>query len=184
VVEKTDIISGADIKTGDVVIGLASNGAHSNGYSLVRKIISTHKVDLKQKLDGKPLADLIMAPTRIYVKPMLALMKTLTVKGMAHITGGGLLENVPRVLPENVVAQLDGKSWHTPALFDWLQKMGNVASQEMYRTFNCGVGMVVIVAKHDADEVLKQLNASGETATVIGVIRARQGAEHQTQVGA
>ena len=114
VVEKANIISGADIKAGDVVIGLASNGAHSNGYSLVRKIISTHKVDLGQKLDGKPLADLIMAPTRIYVKPLLALMKSLTVKGMAHITGGGLLENVPRVLPENVVAQLDGKAWHTP----------------------------------------------------------------------
>ncbi|HSM98638.1 MAG TPA: phosphoribosylformylglycinamidine cyclo-ligase [Gallionella sp.] len=184
VVEKADIISGADIKAGDVVIGLASNGAHSNGYSLVRKIISTHKVDLKQKLDGKPLADLIMAPTRIYVKPLLALMKSLTIKGMAHITGGGLLENVPRVLPENVVAQLDGKSWHTPALFDWLREMGNVAPQEMYRTFNCGIGMVVIVARHDADTALKQLNAAGETATVIGVIRARQGNEHQTQVGA
>jgi len=184
VVEKADIISGKDIKAGDVVIGLASNGAHSNGYSLVRKIISTHKVDLSQKLDGKPLADLIMAPTRIYVKPLLALMKTLTVKGMAHITGGGLLENVPRVLPENVVAQLDGKSWHTPALFDWLQKMGNVAPQEMYRTFNCGIGMVVIVAKKDANSALKQLNASGETATVIGVIRACQGSEAQTQVGA
>jgi phosphoribosylformylglycinamidine cyclo-ligase len=155
VVEKADIISGADIKAGDVVIGLASNGAHSNGYSLVRKIISTRKVDLKQKLDGKPLADLIMAPTRIYV---------------------------PRVLPENVVAQLDGKAWHTSALFDWLREMGNVAPQEMYRTFNCGIGMVVIVAKHDADAALAQLNAAGETATVIGVIRARQGSEAQTQV--
>jgi len=172
----------ADIKAGDVVIGLASNGAHSNGYSLVRKIISTHKVDLKQKLDGKPLADLIMAPTRIYVKPLLALMKTLTVKGMAHITGGGLLENVPRVLPGNVVAQLDGKAWHTPALFDWLREMGNIAPQEMYRTFNCGIGMVVIVAKTDADAALAQLNAAGERATVIGAIRARLGNEAQTQV--
>jgi len=182
VVEKADIISGADIKAGDAVIGLASNGAHSNGYSLVRKIISTHKVDLTQKLDGKPLSDLIMAPTRIYVKPLLALMKSLTVKGMAHITGGGLLENVPRVLPENVVAQLDGKSWHTPALFDWLREMGNVAPQEMYRTFNCGIGMVVIVDRKDADAALAQLNAAGERATVIGVIRTRLGAEAQTQV--
>ena len=182
VVEKSDIISGADIKAGDVVIGLASNGAHSNGYSLVRKIISARKVDLKQKLDGKPLADLIMAPTRIYVKPLLALMKILTVKGMAHITGGGLLENVPRVLPENVVAQLDGKAWHTSALFDWLREMGNVAPQEMYRTFNCGIGMVVIVDRENADAALTQLNAAGETATVIGVIRARQGSEAQTQV--
>jgi phosphoribosylformylglycinamidine cyclo-ligase len=182
VVEKANIISGADIKAGDVVIGLASNGAHSNGYSLVRKIISTHNVDLNQKLDGKVLSDLIMAPTRIYVKPLLALMKTLTVKGMAHITGGGLLENVPRVLPENVVAQLDGKAWHTPVLFDWLREMGNIAPQEMYRTFNCGIGMVVIVDKSDATAAIKQLNAAGETATAIGVIRARLGSEAQTQV--
>ena len=182
VVEKAKIISGADIKAGDTVIGLASNGAHSNGYSLVRKIIGTHNADLTQKLDGKPLADLIMAPTRIYVKPMLALMQTLTVKGMAHITGGGLLENVPRVLPENVVAQLDGKAWRTPVLFDWLREMGNVAQQEMYRTFNCGIGMVVIVASKDADAALAQLNASGETAKIIGTVRARQGDEHQTQV--
>jgi phosphoribosylformylglycinamidine cyclo-ligase len=182
VVEKTDIISGANIKAGDVVIGLASNGAHSNGYSLVRKIISARKVDLNQMLDGKPLADLIMAPTRIYVKPLLALMKSLTVKGMAHITGGGLLENVPRVLPQNVVAQLDGKSWRTPALFDWLRNTGNIAPQEMYRTFNCGIGMVVIVDGRDAHEALNHLNAAGETATVIGAIRARKSKEAQTQV--
>jgi phosphoribosylformylglycinamidine cyclo-ligase len=182
VVEKSDIISGKDIRAGDVVIGLASNGAHSNGYSLVRKIISTGKIDMTQKLDGKPLTDLIMAPTRIYVKPLLALKKSLTIKGMAHITGGGLLENVPRVLPENVVAQLDGKSWHTPALFDWLRDNGNVAPQEMYRTFNCGIGMVVIVAPSDANAALAQLSAAGELATVIGAIRARQGAEAQTQV--
>jgi phosphoribosylformylglycinamidine cyclo-ligase len=182
VVEKANIITGADIKVGDVVIGLASNGAHSNGYSLVRKIISTHQVDLNQKLDGKPLADLIMAPTRIYVKPLLALMQALPVKGMAHITGGGLLENVPRVLPENVVAQLDGQAWHTPTLFDWLREMGNIAPQEMYRTFNCGVGMVVVVDKKNADAALQQLKMSGERASVIGIIRARQGNESQTQV--
>ncbi|MDP2694364.1 MAG: phosphoribosylformylglycinamidine cyclo-ligase [Gallionella sp.] len=182
VVEKANIISGKDIKAGDAVIGLASNGAHSNGYSLIRKIISTHEADLSQKLDGTALADLIMAPTRIYVKPLLALMQSLTVKGMAHITGGGLLENVPRVLPENMVAQLDGKAWHTPVLFDWLREMGNVAQQEMYRTFNCGIGMVVIVDKGDAAAALAQLNAAGETATVIGTIRARQGDEAQTLV--
>ncbi|MBI3479094.1 MAG: phosphoribosylformylglycinamidine cyclo-ligase [Nitrosomonadales bacterium] len=182
VVEKANIISGAHIKAGDVVIGLASNGAHSNGYSLVRKIIGANKVDLGQKLDGKTLSDLIMAPTRIYVKPLLALMQKLTVKGMAHITGGGLLENVPRVLPENLVAQLDGKAWHTPALFDWLREMGNVAPHEMYRTFNCGIGMVVVVDRNDADAALAHLNAAGETATLIGTIRARQGSEAQTQV--
>ena len=182
VVEKADIISGADIKAGDAVIGLASNGAHSNGYSLVRKVINTRKIDLKQKLGGTPLADLIMAPTRIYVKPLLALMKSLTVKGMAHITGGGLLENVPRVLPKHTVAQLDSKAWHTPALFDWLREMGNVPPQEMYRTFNCGIGMVVIVAARDADAALKQLNAAGERAAVIGAIRARKDDESQTQI--
>jgi phosphoribosylformylglycinamidine cyclo-ligase len=165
------------------VIGLASNGAHSNGYSLVRKIISTRNVDLGQMLDGKKLADLIMAPTRIYVKPLLALMKSITVKGMAHITGGGLLENVPRVLPEHMVAQLDGKAWHTPALFDWLREMGNIAPHEMYRTFNCGIGMVVVVSKHDEASALEQLNAAGERATVIGTIRKRVGNEAQTQVG-
>ena len=183
VVEKANIISGAAIKAGDAVIGLASNGAHSNGYSLVRKIIERNQPDLNAKFDGeRTLADCIMAPTRIYVKPLLALMQKLTVKGMAHITGGGLLENVPRVLPGNVVAQLDGQAWHTPKLFDWLREMGNVAPQEMYRTFNCGIGMVVIVDKNDVDAALAQLNAAGETATVIGEIRARDGDEHQTQV--
>ncbi len=183
VVEKANIITGGDIKAGDVVIGLASNGAHSNGYSLVRKIIERSKPDLDAKFDGeRTLADCIMAPTRIYVKPLLALMQTLTVKGMAHITGGGITENVPRVLPENVVAAIDGNSWQMPKLFHWLREQGNVAPQEMYRTFNCGIGMVVIVAKSDADAALKQLNASGETATVIGAIRARNGDEHQTQV--
>ena len=183
VVEKSNIITGQDIKAGDVVIGIASNGAHSNGYSLVRKIISNYQVDLKQQLDGKALSDLIMAPTRIYVKPLLALMQKISIKGMAHITGGGLLENIPRVLPENVVSQLNSGSWHTPALFDWLRKMGNVDQQEMYRTFNCGIGMVVIVNEQDSDTTIKHLLASGETATRIGIIRTRNGDEHQTQAG-
>ena len=184
VVEKANIITGEHIKPGDVVLGLASNGAHSNGYSLVRKIIERSQPDLNAKFDGeRTLADCIMAPTRIYVKPLLALMRQLTVKGMAHITGGGLLENIPRVLPENAVAQLDGDSWHTPKLFDWLREMGNVAPQEMYRTFNCGIGMVVIVDKADAAAALAQLESAGETATVIGAIRARQGNEHQTKIG-
>jgi phosphoribosylformylglycinamidine cyclo-ligase len=183
VVEKADIITGEHIKAGDVVIGLASNGAHSNGYSLIRKIIERCKPDLHAKFDGeRTLADCIMAPTRLYVKPMLSLIKVLTVKGMAHITGGGLLENVPRILPQNVVAQLDGKAWNTPSLFHWLRDKGNIAPQEMYRTFNCGIGMVVIVDKKDADTALKQLKAAGETATLIGAIRSRQGNEAQTQV--
>ncbi len=183
VVEKENIITGAEIRTGDVVLGLASNGVHSNGFSLVRKIISRSEVDLHAKFDGdKSLADCLMAPTRIYVKPLLALMKTLTIKGMAHITGGGLLENVPRVLPHNVKAVLDKKSWKMPELFVWLQTQGNIEAQEMARTFNCGIGMVVIVSAQDADAALRYLTQAGETVCVIGNIQARVGEEAQTQV--
>ncbi|MBI1174822.1 MAG: phosphoribosylformylglycinamidine cyclo-ligase [Sideroxydans sp.] len=183
VVEKAGIITGQDIRPGDVVLGLASNGAHSNGYSLVRKILALNKSDINAHFDGeRTLADCIMAPTRIYVKPLLALMRQITVKGMAHITGGGLLENIPRVLPETVVAQLDGKAWQTPKLFDWLRTMGNVEQQEMYRTFNCGIGMAVIVATDDAAAAIRHLEAAGETVWTIGAIRARQGDEAQTQV--
>ena len=183
VVEKASIITGSDIKPGDVVLGLASNGAHSNGYSLVRKIIERSQPDLNAQFDGeRTLADCIMAPTRIYVKPLLALMQQITVKGMAHITGGGLLENIPRVLPENVTAVLDGTSWHTPKLFHWLREQGNVAQQEMYRTFNCGIGMVVVVNERDSESALGQLKASGETVWVIGTIQTRQNDEPQTRV--
>jgi phosphoribosylformylglycinamidine cyclo-ligase len=183
VVEKSKIITGEHIQPGDVVLGLAANGAHSNGYSLVRKIIERSHPDLNAHFDGtRTLADCIMAPTRLYVKPMLALMQSITVKGMAHITGGGLLENIPRVLPQNTVAQLDGNSWHTPKLFDWLREMGHVEQQEMYRTFNCGIGMAVIVGKADADTAIKHLQAAGETVWAIGEIRARQSDEPQTQV--
>jgi len=183
VVEKAHIITGADIAPGDVVLGLASNGAHSNGYSLVRKILERSQPDLAAKFDGeRSLSEVIMAPTRIYVKPLLALMQSLTIKGMAHITGGGITENVPRVLPENVVADIASTSWELPKLFKWLQKEGGVAQQEMYRTFNCGIGMVVIVAASDADAAISQLQAAGETVSKIGVIRARNGDEHQTQV--
>ena len=149
----------------------------------MRKIIERSRPDLSAKFDGeRTLSDVIMAPTRIYVKPLLALMQSLTIKGMAHITGGGITENVPRVLPENVVADIDSKSWQMPKLFHWLQEQGNVAEQEMYRTFNCGIGMVVIVSPADADQAISQLQAAGETVTRIGVIRARNNDEHQTQV--
>ncbi|KPC54063.1 phosphoribosylformylglycinamidine cyclo-ligase [Amantichitinum ursilacus] len=183
VVEKANIITGEHIKPGDVVLGLASNGAHSNGYSLVRKIMHLAEADYAAEFDGgKSLADVVMAPTRIYVKPLLKLMQTLTVKGMAHITGGGISENVPRVLPANVVAQVDAKSWTMPKLFQWLQEKGNVAADEMYRTFNCGIGMVVIVDAADADAAIATLEAEGETVYRIGLVRERQGDEHQTQV--
>ncbi|MBU0688929.1 MAG: phosphoribosylformylglycinamidine cyclo-ligase [Gammaproteobacteria bacterium] len=183
VVEKSKIITGEHIKPGDVVLGMASNGAHSNGYSLVRKIIERSKPDLNAKFDGeRTLADCIMAPTRLYVKPLLSLMQSITIKGMAHITGGGITENVPRVLPANVVADIDSKTWQMPKLFEWLREGGNVEAQEMFRTFNCGIGMVVIVDAADADAAVKQLQEAGETVSRIGIIRARSNDEHQTQV--
>jgi len=183
VVEKSDIITGQSIAAGDVVLGLASNGAHSNGYSLVRKIIDRAQPDLDAEFDGgKSLRDVVMAPTRIYVKPLLKLMAAKLVKGMAHITGGGITENTPRVLPANVVAQLDASSWALPKLFQWLQAEGQVDAQEMYRTFNCGVGMVVIVAADQVDAATALLQAEGETVYRLGQIRPREGDEHQTQI--
>ncbi|GHD77754.1 phosphoribosylformylglycinamidine cyclo-ligase [Vogesella fluminis] len=183
VVEKSKVITGRNIKPGDVVLGLASNGVHSNGYSLVRKIIDRAQPDLDAPFEGDTtLRQAVIAPTRIYVKPLLALMEKLTVKGMAHITGGGITENTPRVLPENTVAQIDAGSWALPKLFQWLQAEGNVDAQEMYRTFNCGIGMVVIVDAADADAAAAFLTGQGETVSRIGVIRARNGDEHQTQV--
>jgi len=183
VVEKSKAIDGKDIAAGDVVLGLASSGAHSNGYSLVRKIIERSQPDLNAKFDGeRSLADVVIAPTRIYVKQVLALLEKVTVKGMAHITGGGLLENVPRVLPENTVAELEKAAWPRPKLFDWLQAEGNVAENEMHRVFNCGIGLVIVVAAADAEAAIAELKAQGEAVYRIGKIRARQGDEAQTLV--
>ena len=184
VVEKSKAIDGkSTIVAGDVVLGLASSGAHSNGYSLVRKIIERSKPDLNAKFDGeRTLADVVMAPTRIYVKQVLATMEKVAIKGMAHITGGGLLENVPRVLPENTVAELEKAAWPRPKLFDWMQAEGNVAENEMHRVFNCGIGLVVVVAAADADGAMAELKAQGEAVYRIGKIRARQGDEAQTLV--
>jgi phosphoribosylformylglycinamidine cyclo-ligase len=178
VVEKSKIIGGQSIAPGDVVLGLASSGAHSNGYSLIRKLIDVSGIGLKSDFQGKPFADVVMAPTRIYVKPMLALMQQIAVKGMAHITGGGITGNLPRCLPENVAARVDPASWTRPPLFGWLQKAGNVKSEEMLRTFNCGIGLAVVVAAADAAAAMAQLQASGETVWQIGEIVARpEGAE-------
>ncbi len=182
-VEKSAIISGQDIVPGDVVLGLPSSGAHSNGYSLVRKIIERSQPDLDAPFDGsRTLADAIMAPTRIYVKPMLALMAELPVKGMAHITGGGITENIPRVLPEAVKAVIDQSRWQRPKLFQWLQSEGKVVDSEMHRVFNCGIGMVVIVAPENARRALSLLHAAGEMAVDIGRIEARNDGEAQTVV--
>ncbi|WP_310447336.1 phosphoribosylformylglycinamidine cyclo-ligase [Thiobacillus sp.] len=178
VVEKSKVIGGVDIAPGDVVLGLASSGAHSNGYSLVRKLIDVSGIGLKSDFHGQPFADVVMAPTRIYVKPLLALIASLPVKGMAHITGGGITGNLPRCLPEGVAARVDANSWTRAPLFTWLQQAGNVTPEEMLRTFNCGIGMCVVVAASDAAAAMAQLQASGETVWQIGEIVARpDGAE-------
>jgi phosphoribosylformylglycinamidine cyclo-ligase len=182
-VERDAIITGRSIVPGDVVLGLASSGAHSNGYSLIRKVIERSGVDL-HAANNKQLALDLLAPTRIYVKPLLALMAAQpgVVKGMAHITGGGLTENIPRVLPESVTAVIDRKSWTRPPVFTWLQEHGKIDEAEMARTFNCGIGMVVVVSTADADAAADFLRAQGETVAQIGSIRARMAGEHQTLV--
>ena len=183
-VEKSDIIDGSRIVAGDVVLGLASSGAHSNGYSLIRKIIEVSGADLAADFHGRPLADAVLEPTRIYVKPLLALMQAQPgmVKGMAHITGGGLTENIPRILGDALTARIDATSWTLPPLFQWLQQAGGVAMQEMYRVFNCGIGMVVVVAAADADAAVAALTTAGETVYRIGRIDARGEGEAPTIV--
>jgi phosphoribosylformylglycinamidine cyclo-ligase len=181
-VEKSRIIDGRKIVPGDVVLGLASSGIHSNGFSLVRKILSVARPDINADFHGRPLADVLMAPTRIYVKPLLALMEKIDVHGMVHITGGGLVENIPRVLQPDLTAELQREGWTMPPLFSWLQQHGGVADTEMHRVFNCGIGMAVIVSRDDADAAIDQLSAAGESVSRIGQIRARQGDEAQTIV--
>jgi phosphoribosylformylglycinamidine cyclo-ligase len=173
VVEKDAVIDGRGIVPGDVVLGLASSGAHSNGYSLVRRILERAQPDLAADFHGRPLADALLEPTRIYVKPVLKLLGDVKVKGLAHITGGGLVENVPRCLPDGVGAVLDKGAWPLPPLFRWLQEHGNVAEAEMHRVFNCGIGMVVVVAPTDADRAATLLRSSGETVYRIGAIEPR-----------
>jgi phosphoribosylformylglycinamidine cyclo-ligase len=148
----------------------------------VRKIIQVAKPDLEADFHGRKLADVLMAPTRLYVKPLLALMASMEVKGMVHITGGGLVENIPRVLADNLTAVLDASSWTMPPLFQWLQQHGGVADAEMHRVFNCGIGMTVIVSKENADAAMAQLQAAGETVYRIGEIRARAEGQAQTIV--
>jgi phosphoribosylformylglycinamidine cyclo-ligase len=182
VVEKSAIIDGAGIVAGDVVLGLASSGAHSNGYSLVRKIVEMSGADLSSDFDGRTLGEALLTPTRIYARAVLATMRAVRIKGLAHITGGGLVENVPRVLPSNVMAVLAKSAWPRPQLFGWLQRNGNVAEAEMHRVFNCGIGMVAIVAAEDAGRAIQALEREGESAYRIGEIRSRSGGEPQTVV--
>ena len=182
VVEKDRIITGSNIAAGDAVLGLASSGAHSNGYSLIRKIIEKSGAVLSSDFHGKSLGEALLAPTRIYVKALQELMQHLPVKGMAHITGGGLLENIPRILPDNLCAVLQRSAWDTPPLFEWLQAQGNVAEREMQRTFNCGIGMVVVVSPKWAQQAQKLLHASGEQVWRIGEIKERAKGGPQTVV--
>ena len=182
VVEKERILDGSRIAAGDVVLGLASSGAHSNGYSLIRRILERAKPDLSADFYGHRFSEVILAPTRIYVKPVRALFDQIAVKGLAHITGGGLLENVPRILADDLTAEIEAGAWPRPPLFTWLQAEGSVADEEMLRVFNCGVGMVVVVADHDAAQAMQILSEAGETVWRIGAIRNRTPDEAQTLV--
>jgi phosphoribosylformylglycinamidine cyclo-ligase len=182
VVEKSEILDGSKVQAGDTLIALASSGPHSNGYSLIRKIIEVSNADLNQDCGGIPLADALMAPTRIYVKSLLQLIKQSQVNALSHITGGGLLENIPRVLPDDCKAVLNTNSWTLPPVFQWLQRSGNVVEREMYRTFNCGVGMVIALPAAESDKALALLNAAGEDAFVVGHIAARTGDEAQVEL--
>ena len=181
-VEKDKIINGSTITAGDVILGLASNGVHSNGFSLVRKVLEVSKADLNMDMGGVTLQQAISAPTRIYVKPILATLEQINIKGMAHITGGGLTENVPRVLPEGLQAVIHSNSWTRSPLFQWLQQAGNISDDEMHRVFNCGIGMVVIVSANDADKAREILSAQGETVFTLGEIRALPVGEAPTVV--
>jgi phosphoribosylformylglycinamidine cyclo-ligase len=180
VVEKADIIDGSSIVPGDRVLGLASSGLHANGFSLVRKIIERSAPDLAADFYGRPLGSVLLEPTRIYVKLMLALNRKLKVKGMAHITGGGLVENVPRMLAAGLTAILERDAWTMPPVFSWLQHEGGVAEQEMHRAFNCGIGMAVVVAAADAPRAIEFLQAAGETVWDIGSIEKRIDNQSQT----
>jgi phosphoribosylformylglycinamidine cyclo-ligase len=171
IVEKDRIIDGSATVAGDVLLGLPSSGPHSNGFSLIRKILQVGGADDRTMVDGAALIDLLMAPTRIYVKPLLALLRDLPVHGLSHITGGGLLDNIPRVIPDGLEVVLERRSWPRTPVFEWLQAQGRVADEEMYRVFNCGIGMTVQIAARDADRAIALLRDAGQPALVIGEVR-------------
>jgi len=172
VVEKERVIDGSQVKAGDALIGIASSGPHSNGYSLIRKVLERSGQTLSDTLGDKTLGEHLLAPTQIYVKSLLSLHQSVNIHALSHITGGGLLENIPRVLPDHVNAVIDSSSWQRPLVFDWLQEHGNIVDEEMYRTFNNGIGMVVCIDKDDVDQTLALLKESGEMAYQIGEITA------------
>jgi phosphoribosylformylglycinamidine cyclo-ligase len=170
-VEKNKIINGSNVKEGNLVLGLTSSGAHSNGYSLIRKIISHSKVDLNKDFYGEKLSDVLMKPTKIYVKSILSLIEKVNVNAMAHITGGGIIENIPRILPNQLTAKINKQSWKLPHLFEWLKDEANLDDTELYKTFNCGIGMAIIVDEKDAQEASNILRKYGEEVYIIGSIK-------------
>ncbi len=181
-VEKNSIINGSKVKEGNLVLGLTSSGAHSNGYSLIRKIISHSKVDLNKDFYGEKLSDVLMKPTKIYVKSILSLIEKINVHAMAHITGGGIMENLPRVLPVHLCAKINKNSWELPHLFQWLKDEANLDDTELYKTFNCGIGMAIIVEEKDAHEASNLLRELGEEVHTIGRIEQSDKDEHQVEI--
>ena len=181
-VEKNSIINGSKVKEGNLVLGLTSSGAHSNGYSLIRKIISHSKVDLNKDFYGEKLSDVLMKPTKIYVKSILSLIEKVNVHAMAHITGGGIIENLPRVLPIHLCAKINKNSWELPHLFQWLKDEANLDDTELYKTFNCGIGMAIIVDEKDAHEASNLLRELGEEVHTIGRIEQSDKDEHQVEI--
>lgn len=176
IVEKDQIIDSSKVEAGNVLIGIASSGPHSNGYSLIRKVLEvSSNADFSQTCGSQTLGEALLAPTRIYVKSVHTLLEQIDVNAMSHITGGGLLENLPRVMPENTRAQISASSWELPEVFKWLQQQGNIDMQEMYRTFNCGIGMVLVVNAEDANSAIDILNKSGESAFKLGEITSSNG---------
>lgn len=174
VVEKSRIIDGSKVKAGDILIGLPSSGPHSNGYSLIRKILEVSQTPLDSPFGDSTLGDTLLTPTRIYVKPLLTLFQHVDVHALAHITGGGLSENLPRVMPAGTTAVIDGQSWQRPAVFDWLQEQGKISDVEMYRTFNNGLGMVIMVDAADAERTQAVLREQGESPVIIGRIETAE----------
>ncbi len=175
IVEKDRIIDGSRVQAGDKLLGLAASGPHANGYSLIRRIIADSGISLNTPLDGKPIAISLLEPTRIYVQSLLHLCREFSVHAMAHITGGGITENLPRVLPRGLQANIDLASWPRPTVFQWLQNHGNIAEQEMLKTFNCGIGMVVCVSPDDAESAANLLSEQGETVFALGEVTAASG---------
>ncbi len=182
VVEKADIIDGTKVAAGDALIAVGSSGPHSNGYSLIRKVLEVSGADKSEELEGRTIGEHLLEPTKIYIKSALKMIAEHDIHAISHITGGGFWENIPRVLPEGTKAVIDGKSWEWPAIFNWLQEKGNVETFEMYRTFNCGVGLVVALPKDQAEAAVELLKAEGENAWVIGEIANAEAGEEQVEI--